>query len=81
MSKIPSPALFYSFITKSIPGFESPSQIPPKPKSLNDLDIVLSQGKHFIYYPYGSDAVPNFLDQWNGTPYTAKAREKDRAIN
>ena len=81
MSETPSPALFHSFTTKSTPGFESPSQIPPKPKGPNGLDIVLSQGKRFIYYPHGSDAVPNFLDWWNGTPYAAKAREKGRAMN
>ena len=81
MSETSSPALFYFFITKSTPGFESPSQIPLKPKGLNGLDIMLSQGKYFIYYLHGSDAVPNFLDWWNGTPYAAKAREKDRAMN
>ena len=79
--EISSPALFYSFITKSTPGFKSPSQIPSKPKDLNGLDIVLSQDKYFIYYLHGSDAVPNFLDWWNRTPYTAKAREKDRTMN
>ena len=81
MSEIPSPASFYFFTTKSTPGFKSPSWIPSKPKGLNGLDIVLSQGKCFIYYLHGSDAVPNFLDWWNGTLYAAKAREKDRAMN
>ena len=81
MSETPSPASFHSFTIESTPGFESPSRIPPKPKGPNGLDIVLSQGKRFIYYPHGSDAVPNFLDWWNRILYTAKAREKDRAIN
>ena len=81
MSETPSPASFHSFTIESTPGFESPSRIPPKPKGPNGLDIVLSQGKRFIYYPHGSDAVPNFLDWWNGTPYAAKAREKGRAMN